>query len=222
MRSNVSGSISFTNRSFSPKRNHLDIHVVIDNASSSRSGVRLSVFRKQPPQNARQPVDHAARLIRIGPNQRRNRVQRIKQKMRINLTGKCRQPCFIQTQLLRFQLLLIAGVVPDLERQHDGKHCAGADGYPYAEVGFTPQALQRKHCGREPSCPTEYRSNSAKMIVERQKKLKQDTQLRLPLAQPRRIQTENGREPPDVFFLRSNVPQQNRPARPLRQTTAWT
>src|SRR5204862_3068630 len=76
---------------------------------------------QQTAKNIRQLVDYHARLVRIGANQRGNRVQCIEQEMRIDLAGERIQPGLHQEPLLFVQLTLDTGVVPDFERQHDGQ-----------------------------------------------------------------------------------------------------
>ena len=74
---------------------------------------------QQPSQNIRQLHDQLARRIRIEPHQRRNRVQRVEQEVRIDLALQRLHARLHQQALLLFQLHLDARVVPDLQRNAD-------------------------------------------------------------------------------------------------------
>ena len=58
------------------------------NSSSSPQGGEVLVLAQQPAQDIRELVDHRARLLRVGADQRRDGVQRIEQEVRIDLVAK--------------------------------------------------------------------------------------------------------------------------------------
>src|SRR3954470_11156278 len=66
--------------------------------------------------------------MRIRADQRRNRVQCIKEKMWIDLAGERVQPRLHQQPLLLLQLTLIACVIPDLQRKNNGKKRSNVNG----------------------------------------------------------------------------------------------
>ena len=57
--------------------------------------------------------------------------------MGIDLAGQGRQACFIEAELLDFQFLLIASIVPDFERQNDREDGSDVDG-DQGRVGGIP------------------------------------------------------------------------------------
>src|SRR5882724_7780716 len=77
------------------------------------------MLSKQTAKNIRQLVDYHARLMRVGANERRDRIQRVEQEVRIDLAGERVEPGLHQQTLLFLQLTLDAGIIPDLERQDD-------------------------------------------------------------------------------------------------------
>src|ERR1019366_8330518 len=71
---------------------------------------------------------HDTRLIGIGANERGNRVERVEQEVRIDLAGERREARFHQQARLFFELLFVARVVPDFQRDGDGEERGGVDG----------------------------------------------------------------------------------------------
>src|SRR5258707_396578 len=108
---------------FSESR-HLDVQVIVDELQLLAQRHKRFVFAQQPPQNVAQLQHHAARRIRIKADQRRHGVQRVKQKMWIDLAGERIHPRFQQQLLVPFQVHLDARVVPDLQRRrHRHQRC---------------------------------------------------------------------------------------------------
>src|SRR5277367_259025 len=70
------------------KSRHFDIKIIIDERKFFPEGHECLVLSQQASQDVTQLKDHLSRSIRIHSNQGRNGVQRIEQKMWIDLTGK--------------------------------------------------------------------------------------------------------------------------------------
>ena len=95
------------------------------NSSSSRSGTKASRAVEQAAQNVGQLDDQLAGRVGIEAHQRGNRIQRIKQKVRIDLVLQRLHAGVQQQALLLFQLDLNANAVPDFEFGSDD-HDRGA------------------------------------------------------------------------------------------------
>ena len=66
-------------------------------------------------------IDHGARLFRVEADQSGDRIQSVEKEVRIDLAGESFEPRLHQQPLLLFELGLVPGVVPDLERQRDAE-----------------------------------------------------------------------------------------------------
>ena len=95
----------------------LYLQVVIDERQLLAQGHESVLLAQQAPQDCGQPVHYAARLIGIGADQGRHRIQCVEQEVRVHLTRQVHQARLNQQALLVLDLPLVAGVVPDLERQ---------------------------------------------------------------------------------------------------------
>ena len=72
--------------------NHFDVEIVVDELELLAQRHERFVLAQQPPQNIRKLQHHAAGHVRIEADQRRDGIERIEQKMRIDLAGQAR-PC---------------------------------------------------------------------------------------------------------------------------------
>src|SRR5258708_35987848 len=104
------------------KADYLDIEIVVDKFDLFAKLDELIVFAQQAAQDLRELQDQLTRAVGIKTDQRRNRVQRVKQKVRIDLALQRVQARFEQKPLLLFQLHLNPRVVPDLHRNRDGRN----------------------------------------------------------------------------------------------------
>ena len=102
------------------------------------------LLAQQAAENLRELVDHLARLVGIQADQRGHRVQRVEQKMRIDLAAERRQTGFVEAKLLLFQSLLVEVAVPDLDRQRHREQSGGVDGHQHPRAGVGPGLLQRE------------------------------------------------------------------------------
>src|SRR5215472_13896898 len=106
-----------------PETHHLDIEVVIDKFHLLAQGNKGISTAQQAAEDGRQLDDQLTRRVRIKTHQRGNRIQGIKQKVRIDLVLQRFHARVQQQALLLFQLDLDAHAVPDLQlrpNHHDG------------------------------------------------------------------------------------------------------
>ena len=81
---------------------------------------QVFLLAQQSAEDLRKFVDHLAGFFGILANQGGHGVQRIEQKVRIDLAAERGQAGFVEAQLLQFQFALVALAVPDFDGQHDG------------------------------------------------------------------------------------------------------
>ena len=105
-----------------PESRDLDIQIIVDEIELLLQRHKGFMLAQQPPQNIAQLDDHTAGHVRIVANQRRNRVQRIEQKMRIDLRGQRVHARLEQQLLVLLEIHFDSRVVPDLHRNRDGHH----------------------------------------------------------------------------------------------------
>src|SRR6266403_5783480 len=103
----------------SAKAGHLDVQVIVDELQFFAERDEGLMLTEEPPQNIAQFQNHAARRIRINADQRRNGVERIEQKVRIDLAGERVHSGFQQKLLMTLEVHLDARVVPDFQRGSD-------------------------------------------------------------------------------------------------------
>src|SRR5258708_15568011 len=107
------------------KADYFDIEIVVDKFDLFAKLDELIVFAQQAAQDLRELQDELTRAVGIKTDQRRNRVQRVKQKVRIDLALQRVQARFEQKPLLLFQLRRNARVVGGLDRNGDGSDHSG-------------------------------------------------------------------------------------------------
>src|SRR5258706_4178202 len=103
-----------------PKPRHFDVQVIVDELQLFAQRHKRFVLAQQPPQNVAQLQHHAARRVRIKPNQRRHRVQRVEQKVWIDLARKRVHARLEQQLLVPLEIHFDARVVPNLQRRSHG------------------------------------------------------------------------------------------------------
>src|SRR5437016_10179089 len=107
------------------KSHHLDVEVIVDELDLFTKLHKLIMLAQQPAQDLGELQNQLPRQIRIKTYQRRDGIQRVKQKMRIDLALQGVKPGFEQQLFLLFQLHLDARIVPDLDGNGDGRHHGG-------------------------------------------------------------------------------------------------
>ena len=97
-------------------------------ASSSRRGAKWSWLRRRPLMIRESRITMARACSGIDADQGGNRVQRIEEKVRIDLAGEGFEARLNQQPFLLFELDFVARVVPDLERERDAEISGGVNG----------------------------------------------------------------------------------------------
>ena len=109
------------------KAHHFDIEIVVNEFNFIAQLDKFIMLAQQAAQDLGKLQDQFARAVGIKAHQRRNRVQRVEQKMRIDLALQRVKTRFQKQALLLFQLHLNACEVPDLDWDRDGCHRGGND-----------------------------------------------------------------------------------------------
>src|SRR6266852_2239044 len=183
------------------KPRDFDRQVILDKVQLIAQRTQILVLAQQAPQDARKLQHHETRLMRIGPNQRGYRIQGIEQEVGIDLAGERLQPRLHEQPLLFLQLVLIARVVQDLERQHDGEKCRSVQRHKIHEVRILPRGLQREKPVRAKvmqRLPQKFREKNNR----EEKKLEAASTVISLLEKTVDVQIEERREMPDIFGVR--------------------
>src|SRR5260370_7682499 len=150
------------------KADYFDIEIVIDKFDLFEKLNKLLMLAQQPTQDLGELQNQLTRTVGIKTHQRRNGIQRIKKKVRIDLALQRVQARFQQKPLLLFQLHLDARVVPNLDGNRDDRDYCGKPSKqgPWSrnkdsEQSFRPRirqlnaaALQANHNHEPNSLPT--------------------------------------------------------------------
>src|SRR5579863_6200175 len=116
------------------KADDFDVEIVIDKLEFfAQRSERLAAVQ-QPSQNGGQLEDHVASRIWIEAHQRRNRIQRIEQKVRVDLVLQRLHTSVQQKALLLLQFDLNPDTVEDFDLDSDCGHGRGIDQPPYPKV----------------------------------------------------------------------------------------
>ena len=107
------------------KADHLDVEVIVDELDLFAQLHKLIMLAQQPPQDFGELKNQLPRQIGIKTHQRRDGVQRVEKKMRIDLALQGVEPGLEQQFFLLFQLHLDARVVPNFNWNGDGSHHRG-------------------------------------------------------------------------------------------------
>src|SRR5665213_1548629 len=177
---------------------HFDVEIVIrEGKLFFERHERVAVF-KQDAQDIRQLHDHLARQLWLGPNKRGNRVERVKQEVRVNLALQRVEMRLYQQAALLFQLPLGADGVPYLQRNADYNRRTGADGKLHQPVGrvqfeVTARIEPRQHADGKLQRRNKHQQHDLTIEVR-------TTQIaRDPLVE---AQVDHRRERPDIFAVR--------------------
>ena len=100
----------------------LDVEILVDRLELLPQRHEMIGCAQQAAQEARQFRDEHARRLRLRANQRRDRRQRVEQKMRVDLIRQRLDFRRQQQLLLLLQSMFDPRVVPDLDRRRDGQH----------------------------------------------------------------------------------------------------
>jgi hypothetical protein len=99
-----------------------DVEVIVDEFEFFAQRDERFVLAKQAAQDVGELQDHAAGHVRVETDQRRNCVERVEKKMRIDLAGERVHARFQQELLILLQVHLDARVVPDFYGHGDAHH----------------------------------------------------------------------------------------------------
>src|SRR5437868_2150034 len=182
----------------SPKAHHLDVQVVIDKLDLFTQGNERIRTVQQPPQNGCQLDDQLARRVGIEAYQRRYRIQRIEEEMRIDLILQRHHAGLQKQSLLLLQFDLDSHAIENLQLRPD--HDNG--GRINCQLDPWIQALQAEGCAGE---------KMSDLAVYEAEGHDRDKEHDLPVEQPRlrqiapdpavNAQVDKRRERPDVVFV---------------------
>src|SRR5947209_12076827 len=103
------------------KASDLDVEVIVDEFHFFAKLHKFIVLAQQAAQDFRELHDQIAGFVGIESHQRGNGIQGIEEKMRVNLALQGVKPGFQQQLCLLLQLHLNAGIIPDLNRDRNGR-----------------------------------------------------------------------------------------------------
>src|SRR6267378_1888512 len=142
------------------KARYFNVQVIVDEMQFLAQRHKCFVLAQQPPQNVAQLQHHAARRVRIKTDQRRHGIQRVEQKVRIDLARKRVHARLEQQLLVLLQVHFNARVVPDLQRRRH-RHQRGQHAQSQPPV---PARLDRKQppgfCGHRQRHAPKFQSNA--------------------------------------------------------------
>src|SRR5712664_3135165 len=98
---------------------HFDVQIIVDELQFFAERHEGLMLAEEPSQNIAEFEHHAARGIRINADKRRNGVERIEQKVRIDLAGERVHSGLQQELLVPLEVHLDARVVPYFQRGSD-------------------------------------------------------------------------------------------------------
>src|SRR5208283_1977016 len=99
------------------KARHLNVEIIVNKRKLFTERHKRFVLAQQSPEYIAEFQDHAARRVRVNADQRRNRVERVEKKVRVDLAGERVHPGAQQQLLVALQVHLDARVVPNLKRR---------------------------------------------------------------------------------------------------------
>ena len=101
---------------------HFDVQIIVDKTELFVERHEGLVLAQQAAKDIAQLQDDDARQVGIIANQRRDRIERVEQEMRIDLAGERVHARLQQQLLVLLEIHLDARVVPDLDGNGDGHH----------------------------------------------------------------------------------------------------
>ena len=117
-----------------PEAHDFNVQIVVDELELLAQRRKGLARIQEAAQNRSQFEDHLARLVRIEAHQRRNRIQRVEQKMRIDLVLQCLHARVEQQPFLFFQLDLYTNAVENLQLDTDRNHRCSVDRCLHPEI----------------------------------------------------------------------------------------
>ena len=184
----------------------LDVEVLVHRLELFAQRHEMIGAAHQSPEETRELRDQHARRFRLGPDQRRDRGQRIEQEMRIDLIGERFDLGGEQQFFLLLQPMLDARVVPDFDRRRDAEH--GREQHEQ----HRPRPRRRRRQHEQPMVIGPAESERLREQLERDRREQQhdlpvdfEGPHHLPDA-PRDTREDEGREMPDRF-LRTQLAQ---------------
>ena len=103
------------------KARDLDIQIVVDEIEFLLQSNKGFMLAQKPAKDIAKLQDHDARLVRVVANQRSDRIERVKEKMRIDLTAEGIHARLEQQLLMLLEVHLDPRVIPDFNR-HGHRH----------------------------------------------------------------------------------------------------
>src|SRR3984957_3400476 len=126
-----------------PEAHNFDIEVVVDEFDFVPQGRKSFARIQQAAENCSQLEDHVPRHVGVEAHQRRNRIQCIEQKVRIDLVLQSFHVRVQQKAFLLFQLDLDADAVENLELNPDCDDRRGVDRDLYPQVSRSLEGKNR-------------------------------------------------------------------------------
>src|SRR5581483_823123 len=145
-----------------------DVEIVVEKLELLAQGNERVALAQQPSQDIAESYDHQPRRIGIRAHQRRNRIQRVEQEVRIDLALQRLHARLQKQSFLLLQLHLDAHVVQHLQRDCHRHHRARVDGELHPQV----RRIERKHAARE---------QQVKLNVNELERQDQEEERRLPI-----------------------------------------
>src|SRR6267142_7215303 len=141
---------------------HFDVQVVVDKLQFFFERYKRFVLAQQPPQDIAELEHYATGGVGIEADQRRNGIQRVEQKVWIDLTGQRVHARFLQQLLVPLEVHLDASVVPDLQRRghrhQRGNYRQAQPPIPMLVDGKQPFRLGRQDQPNAPQLQTNARA----------------------------------------------------------------
>ena len=178
---------------------HFDIEIIVDEFEFFAQGDKGLMLAQEAAQDIGELQDHAAGHVRIETDERRNCVQRVEKKMRIDLAGERVHARFQEKLLVLLEVHLDARVVPDFyghghahhRRKHYQERVAPVLRMKVEEPIMRNDACQHEFSHRERGAGEERQHDPISLGVTHEAPD--------PLGD---TQEEKGAEMPDVFFFR--------------------
>ncbi len=103
-----------------PETHDLNVQVIGDEVEFLPQGRKVGLRLEPPPQDVGEFHQHLACGAWVQPDQRRDGIERVEEKMRVDLADQAVHAGLDEAPFLLFQFPLNAGVVPDAQRKRHG------------------------------------------------------------------------------------------------------
>ncbi len=181
-----------------PETQHFNIEIVIDELKLFPQRGECFASIEQAAKNGSQLENHVPRGFRVNPDQRRNRIQRVKQKVRIDLVLQRLHARMQQQSLLLLEFDLNPNAVEDFQLDSNGDHRSGVNSSFHPQVG-TLQAENRMRKIARPFHLHKTQSNDGR--EKHDLPVEQTRSGKVAANQAVNTQIDKRRERPDVVFI---------------------